>query len=1138
MFFLFFLFFLFLVFLVFLTSSSSPILPNNRHPSHLLRSLEDLSQEEGVNAPGGMTSTSGSLGGLRRGVGVGRGDSTGRLASPAPHAMAPALNINLVLADDYEECYAYNGNGGNSPGGAQQPLSTSALTTTSLTGLGGGNMRLPTLDTVGRDVLKHVGTNKRRAEEADIIATASVDSISQTSTGMPLSKGAGSVMKSKITKNKKVTPAMRRRLKIAEENAKLGGNEGRKPLVVKASSQSQLDTLRLRNNTVRSALSADPRNGALPPSEMPYYDPATYRQPATLEDKLRNMLDAEPDMDLLSFASLDEYGSDASLALQSLEDSTGGGRHRDKHKWRKDFLVKRIKFADAFDSDSDDGKNDGISAEPDNFDFDMSLDNPDDDEEEEEEEEEEGVPAGMRRVLVSVAVPAVVDAETGMETYSAVEAVYELLPETASATGSTTGSTASHSQVATPTTGRSGTGTSAASQSRPITGDSSRKPSGDPNATDAGAGPDGDYTSLEAPKLGSVAADAFPGSEPLAGSSFVAAGDMGSINSAGGDNDGVGFAGLNVADTTTPLAPASPDVNGDIGDRAGTSPEVGLKQSISLVRASIDGELAAPIVPALPDAQRGNGDYLVAMSQVSGLGQESLPDGAMSHSQSSLHGGSSSVVSQSSAESSVIGFGSEMSVSRHSAQNAVELEEQRKEKKREAYRAKMRANKLAELEEEAAQKQALFIANHVDPNTAKRVDYKFPEHGIQVPGVGEEYIRYRGYADDSIFLGPEGVVMTQKDNAHSTLLDTVLMDVRLRSPAYGDREARPMSPWERESLQSRQHEKMFSMLVRTSPPASPDLSRRKVTHQVVLLSEQMRQTAELEAEEQFSYKPFKDGDSPIPASQRFRMEAEENRVNIEEERLARRQAKLEQKAEKDRLALAAAGIKQPRRKRLQKEKPKASAEEVPIAYAVSGGGRGGGGVSCSVVSTHPPSIAYKPKKQYTKEFKPTEELVELALVPKKAKKEGFRKPQIKISRGVAVHTRDNTELDKHCLLSSSEHEVWNGTATDNKQQSQLLALLSSHTKLQKAAESGNSGSAGLLSISSRAGVRKGGISMQGSAEIYADPLLPLSVSAEGSRISTGTGNNVKSGSAASAGAGADAGAVVAEGSTISLSSEK
>ena len=49
---------------------------------------------------------------------------------------------------------------------------------------------------------------------------------------------------------------------------------------------------------------------------------------------------------------------------------------------------------------------------------------------------------------------------------------------------------------------------------------------------------------------------------------------------------------------------------------------------------------------------------------------------------------------------------------------------------------------------------------------------------------------------------------------------------------------------------------------------------------------------------------------------------------------------------------------------MQKEKPKATTEEVPIAYAVSGAK--GGGVATSVVSTHPPSVAFKPKKKYTK----------------------------------------------------------------------------------------------------------------------------------------------------------------------------
>ena len=160
---------------------------------------------------------------------------------------------------------------------------------------------------------------------------------------------------------------------------------------------------------------------------MPYYDPATYRQPATLEDKLRNMHEEEPDMDLLSFASLDEYSSEVSLAMQSLE-SGESGLKKDKHRWRKEFLVKRIRFPDALDSDSDDGKNDGISAEPDNFDFDMTLDNPSDDE---DGDDESVVPEGMKRVLVSAEVPAVLDPQSGKEVSPTVPAVYELVPEVA-----------------------------------------------------------------------------------------------------------------------------------------------------------------------------------------------------------------------------------------------------------------------------------------------------------------------------------------------------------------------------------------------------------------------------------------------------------------------------------------------------------------------------------------------------------------------------------------------------------------------------------------------------------------------------------------------------------------------------------
>jgi len=469
------------------------------------------------------------------------------------------------------------------------------------------------------------------------------------------------------------------------------------------------------------------------------------------------------------------------------------------------------------------------------------------------------------------------------------------------------------------------------------------------------------------------------------------------------------------------IPPDSPD------GRVSTA--AGLDASISLVRASIDGIE----MPAMPPS-----------GSVDGSRQYSLPASSLSHV-------STSVISDEgdSALSSQVGLGSGVaslssSAHIHSVQNAADLEEQRKLKMREAYRAKMRAKKLRELEEEEAHKQALFIANHVDARTAKRIDYKFPDHGIQQPGVGEPNRQYRDYADHSMFLGAQGTIMTQRDPYASTLLDTVLLDVRLCSPAYGDKNARPMSPSERENIMSRMHQNtMFQLRMSGAPPTPADLSHRKLNHQIVLLTEKLRQKVDLHTDPNISYgKPFQDAENSIPASQRFRMEAEEARLKQEAETLARTQAKMDLKAEKDRLALEAAGIKQPRRKKLQAPKPKASVEGiVPIAYSI--GATSGGGVGSSVVSTRPPSLAYKAKTCYTSEFKPPPDMLKNNLIPP-SQKDGspFRPPEFRISKGVVVYTRDNRALDPNGGLEEEhDHDLWAADYQADKNKRDLSELL-------------------------------------------------------------------------------------------------
>jgi len=858
-----------------------------------------------------------------------------------------------------------------------------------------------TLESVSEHVNPEVrpGASSKKLD-SDSISHYSVPSASQQKTGLPLSKGTGSLKKSQSST--KISPAVRRRMKILAEKAKLGGGEGRKPVVIKQAPDSALNSIKLRNPTERSIHSADPRPGALPPSTHPYYEAATYRQPITLEDRLRN-LPEEGDVDLLSFASLDEYSTDASVQQLPL-DKHGTG---DQHSWRKPFLTKRIRFPDSLDSDSDEENAFGVTDEPDTFDFDAELEL-----ELELDGEEESLPEGKQMQLVSEAKEAVFD-EDGNEIEPAEEAVYELVSihsasyeRTGSAPISTAGSAPASQAGSVPGSQRG---------SAPGSQGGSKQQSSDPEAN-------ADYVSLT---LGHDAMQ-FPGSEPEAVLDASAGPETTSNNVIG-------------VDTVDPLS-EMPDVSQKrippYSPDGRVSTAAGLDASISLVRASIDGIK----MPSMPPT-----------GSLDGSRQFSLPASSLSHiSTSVISGDDVSVVS------SQVGFGSEVasvtsSAHRHSVQNAADLEEQRKLKRREAYRAKMRAQKLRELEEEEAQKQALFIANHVDLRTAKRIDYKFPDHGIQQPGVGEPNTQYRDYADHSMFLGTQGAIMTQRDAYASTLLDTVLLDVRLRSPAYGDMNARPMSPSERENIMSRLHQDtMFQLKMSGAPPTPADLSHRKLNHQIVLLTEKLRQNVDLSTDPNITYgKPYKDAESSIPASQRFRMEAEEARLKQEAETLARTQAKMDLKAEKDRLSLEAAGIKPPRRKKLQAPPPKASIDGIiPIAYSV--GPTHGGGVGCSVVSTHPPSVAYKAKKRYTSEFKPPPDMLKNNLVPL-SQKDGFlfRPPEFRISKGVVVYTRDNRALDPNGgLQEDNDHDLWAADNHADKNKREISDLLALNATLQ------------------------------------------------------------------------------------------
>ena len=858
-----------------------------------------------------------------------------------------------------------------------------------------------TLESVSESVNPEVqpGATSKKLD-AETISVYSVPSASQQKTGLPLSKGTGSKVKSRNAA--KISPAVRRRIKEKAEKAKLGGAEGRKPIVIKQAPDSALNSIKLRNPTERSIHSADPRPGALAPSSHPYYEASTYRMPVTLEDKLRNMPEADGDVDLLSFASLDEYSTDASLQ-QLLPEK----QNEDQHAWRKPFLTKKIRFPDSLDSDSDNDNAFGINDEADNFDFNAELEI-----DEENSEDGEELPEGMQRELVMEAKEAVFD-EDGNEVEPAQEAVYEIVPIRSAADSTAPNSAAPMSAP------MSDAGTAPGSQrgSAPGSqGGSTRSNNGNPENTD-------DYVSIKLDQDATL----FPGSEPDAVAGVIGAGPVPETV----DNKVVG------TDTLAPLSQTdvSQDPNPSDSPDGRVSTAAGLDASISLVRASID-----------------NGIELPPTGSLDGSRPLSIPASSLSHVSSVMMS-----EDEGSEISSQIGFGSGVasmtsSAHRHSVQNAADLEEQRKLKRREAYRAKMRAKKMKELEEEESNKQALFIANHVDPVTAKRIDYKFPDHGIQVPGVGEAHTQYRDYAADSMFLGTQGAIMTQKDPYQSTLLDTVLLDVRLTSPVYGDLNARPISPQQRETVMSRQYQDtMFSLKMSGAPPTPVDISHRKLNHQIVLLTEQMRQNADLSAEPFISYgKPYEDVQNSIPASQRFRMEAEEMRLQQEADTLARTQAKMDLKAEKDKLALEAAGIKAPRRKKLQVAKPKATVEGIPVAYSV--GATRTGGVGCSVVSTHPPSLVYKAKKRYTKEFKPPSEMEKTNLIPVSHKGGSeFRPPQFRISKGVVVYTRDNQALDPQGGLIDLDHDLWGGETANlerDKDKRNIADLLAMNTNMR------------------------------------------------------------------------------------------
>ena len=60
---------------------------------------------------------------------------------------------------------------------------------------------------------------------------------------------------------------------------------------------------------------------------------------------------------------------------------------------------------------------------------------------------------------------------------------------------------------------------------------------------------------------------------------------------------------------------------------------------------------------------------------------------------------------------------------------------------------------------------------------------------------------------------------------------------------------------------------------------------------------------------------------------------------------------------------------------------------------------------------------------------------------------GFREPQIKISRGVTVYTRDNSLLDSERIVKEKEHAIWQDHE-DRHDKSLLKEVLDRHIMIK------------------------------------------------------------------------------------------
>lgn len=1048
-----------------------------------------------------------------------------------------------------------------------------------------------------RQQLKEI-TKKKLPSELQGTTSLSLQGASSQSTGMPLSLGGGSRIQEGNMDKVKQTPAMRKRLKKKKEKAALSDAGGPTRDIVIAPHGKNLDYFKLKNPTKTSASARDPRPGALPQFETPYYHPKDYRLPESLEDKMRNTEAEDDEEHGEGYISLDQY-TEAELTMQlpPREDT-------DKQAWRRNFLGgKKIKFEDAQDTESEPDSQ-ALDAAPDDFDFSVGSIG------EESIDADNASQGSASETDVGATQHAVGIVGTGGAPTSGQEDRPETTGSRASARSMQGGRELSRGHMG---DGDSLLTTSLAEDSSaegaefiPIEAGTNTEayfPGADPGDTDKlahspsdlgkkterpffsegldkpanakPAGVDGntsptcsvnrglsasiDLVRASIDSNSSGIAIAPPGEENKSDPQHATAQSQPSHSSASGPADGklsgpdgaapvedggvgatmatlshhdmvgqmntqkeyerthdahlhdpkaTGHEGQGVGGDGVDLGPGygrggmfghpdtgnddvaihlngnkAPAVDGHLNNHHGFEPNVG----------NFDIHLQNPSSSAMQRDYRGSssGDTGSRAPDVSAAqpphpGTEAIP---AANNASQVQGDDASLNTSTSSQKNA----------RHLAAKRREQEEIRKTKAKEAAKARKRAQKLARLQEEQANKTMKFLQKHADPETAKRIDYVFPDHGIQKPGVGEARIKHRDYAYDSMYLNKDGSLQSQKDEHKSSLLDTVLQDVRLKSPIHGE-DRRPMTPSERHDLEASLHLVSFRQTFSGSVPPTPDNDHRNIRHQIQILQNTIRENERFVAEPDFVYddsagfgKPDQNDMSQpnfLTASQRFRIDAEKQREIREKEALLAAERRAHDEEEREKKALQDAGFKEPKRKKLQRAPKKVQAEPIPIAYAVGGNG-------ASIVPSRVPSRVRKPKKHFSNE-QSAEQLLSGVTLARKPKPKGTLKaagetvvlsgsqsePKIKISGGVAIHMKDNRALDpegfsrrereeRDKATKQSTHMIWGTDEADEVSREQLSENLQLAMSIRSRSSRGGDSQQSMLSSPSPPGSAAG-----------------------------------------------------------------